>query len=99
MTTIVVDEDGGCMMGTMLPPPPGFVPPTIAQTLERGFEDQTCFYICNGRPMAVWPQWDYAEDWSAYPIREVHPFHPIIHGEEITEQEFREAVKEIHGLE
>ena len=100
MTTIIVDEDGGCMMGTLLPPPPGFVPPTIEKLLQNGFEDGWAeFYLCDGHPMVVWPDLDYATNWATYPIREVHPFHPIIHGKQITEEEFREKVKGIHGLE
>jgi len=38
-------------------------------------------------------------DNAAAADRDVHPFHPIIHGKEITEEEFRERVKGIHGLE
>lgn len=98
MTTIIVDEDGGCMIGTLLPPPPGFVPPTIAKSLADGFDGQADFYICDGRPIAVFPQMDYAEDWSVHPFGEVHPFHPILHGKEITEEEFRTIVKAMHGL-
>lgn len=98
VTTIVVDDDGGCMMGTLLPPPPGFVPPTTAQSLADGFDAQTVFYVCGGRPMALWPNWDYSEDWSVHPIGEVHPFHPIIHGKEITEEEFRTMVRAMHCL-
>jgi hypothetical protein len=37
-------DDGGCMAGTPLPPPPDFVPPTIAESLARGFDEQTAFY-------------------------------------------------------
>ena len=73
--SIFVDEDGGCMMGTRLPPPPGFVPPTIAKSLEEEFGEEVYFYDLNGRPVALFGLMDYAEDWSAYPIREVHPFY------------------------
>ena len=48
--------------------------------------------------MALWPNWDYSEDWSVHPIGEVHPFHPIIHGKEITEEEFRTMVRAMHCL-
>ena len=42
--SIFVDEDGGCMMGTLLPPPPGFVPPTIAKSLQDEFGEEVYFY-------------------------------------------------------
>jgi hypothetical protein len=73
MTTIVYDVDDGCMMGTRLPPPPGWVPPPIAESLERGFDGQACFYVMDGRPIALFDMMDYAEDWSAHPIHEL-PF-------------------------
>ena len=96
--SIFVDEDGGCMMGTMLPPPPGFVPPTIAKSLEYEFGEEVYFYDLNGRPVALFGLMDYAEDWSKYPIREVHPFVPLKYGKGITEEEFRTMVKAMHGL-
>ena len=98
MTTLMVDVDDGCMMGTMLPPPPGFVQRPIAESLEDGFDGQAIFFVLNGKPIALFDMMDYAEDWSAYPIRELHPFIPVIHGKEITEDEFRTMVKAIHGL-
>jgi hypothetical protein len=98
MPTIMVDDADGCMMGVRLPPPPDFVPPTIAESLARGFDRQAEFYVCEGKLFVVWPDWDYAEDWSKHPIREVHPFHPVIHGDEITEAEFRALVAERHSL-
>jgi hypothetical protein len=64
--TIIVDEDGGCMMGTRL--------------------------------LALFGMMDYAEDWSAHPIRELHPFIPLKYGKEITEEEFRTMVKAMHRL-
>jgi hypothetical protein len=96
--TIMVDEDGGCMMGTLLPPPPGWVPPTIAESLAHGFDEQTVYYDYEGRPVALWPDWDYAEDWSVHPLRELHPFIPLIYGKEITQEDFLRMVKAIHGL-
>jgi hypothetical protein len=99
MTALMIDpDDGGCMAGTRLPPPPGFVQPPIAESLLQGFDDQTEFYVMDGRPIAVWPDWDYAEDWSIHPIRELHPFIPVIYGKEITEAEFRTSVKLRQGL-
>jgi hypothetical protein len=75
-----------------------FVRPTIRERLERGFGPEAGFYVAEGNPIAIWPDWDYAEDWSAYPIREVHPFHPVLHGKKITEAEFRTLVKAMHNL-
>ena len=98
MTMLMVDENDGCMMGTTLPPPPGWVPPTIAESLAHGFDGQADFFVLHGRPIALFAMMDYAEDWSAHPIREIHPFIPVIYGKEITEAEFLAMVKEIHGL-
>jgi hypothetical protein len=94
MTTIVTDDE----LGTRLPPPPGFVPPTIRERLAKGFEPEASFYVCEGRPHVVWGSWDYAENWSAYPIREVHPYHPVFHGEEIPEAAFCKLVKAMHCI-
>ena len=41
----------------------------------------------------VYPQQDYAEDWSKSPITEVHPL-----GTKISEAEFRTLVMAAHGL-
>lgn len=99
MTTLMIDpDDAGCMTGMRLPPPPDFIPPTIAESLARGFDNETDFYVIDEKPIALWPDWDYAEDWSEYPIREMHPFIPVIFGKEITETKFREFVKARHGL-
>jgi hypothetical protein len=87
------------MMGTRLPPPPGWVPPPIAESLERGFDGEAVFYVLDGRPIALFDMMDYAEDWSGHLIREIHPFIPLKYGKEITEEEFRAMVKAIHGLE
>jgi len=35
------------------PPPPDFVPPTIAESLARGFDDETEFHVMNGKPIAL----------------------------------------------
>jgi hypothetical protein len=86
------------MAGTLAPPPPGFVPPTIAQSLARGFGEDASFYLNGDAPMALWADMDYAEDWSSHPIREIHPFVPVLYGKEISEAEFRERVMEIHGI-
>lgn len=99
MTLLMIDPDDGCMMGTRLPPLPDFIPPTIAKGLADGFGTEADFYIVDERPMALWPHWDYAEDWSVHPIKEIHPFIPAIYGKEVTESEFRKRVKAMHGLE
>ena len=98
MTTLMTDPDDGCMMGTVLPPPPGFIPPTIAESLARGFDDETSFWVCDGKPIALWEMWDYAENWSKHPIDEIHPFIPVIYGKEIAEAEFKALVKALHSL-
>jgi len=98
MTTFMVDENDGCMMGAKLPPPPGWVPPTIAESLAHGFDGEADFYDLHGRPIALFAMMDYVEDWSAHPIREIHPFIPVLSGKEITEDEFLAMVKGIHGL-
>lgn len=95
---MIIVSDDGCMMGTMTPPTPGFIPPTMEENLAQGFDAQTEFFLHEGRPMALWPMWDYAEDWSKHPIREVHPFIPAIYGKEIPEAEFRALVKQQHGI-
>ena len=97
--TLIYDTDDGCMTGTMPPPPPGFVPPTIAQSLGQSFEEDVSFYLSDDAPIALWSDCDYAEDWSTHPIREIHPFIPVLYGKEISEAEFRARVKEIHGLD
>lgn len=99
MSTIICDDEVNYVWTE---PDPNFVPPTIAESLVRGFDlDKAVvwFYVLGKRPVAVWPDWDYAEDWSQHPIREVHPFPPVVHGKQITEDEFRAVVKKIHGLE
>jgi hypothetical protein len=98
MNLLMIDpDDKGVMTGTMLPPPPGWVPPTIEESLARGFEKGAEFYSVNGKPVVMWPYWDYAEDWSVHPKKEMHPFIPVMQGQEITENEFRAMVNERHG--
>jgi hypothetical protein len=94
-----MNGDDGCMMGTQLPPPPGFTPSTIAESLADGFESGAEFYDFDGKPVVLWPYWDYAEDWSRASVREIHPFVPILYGKGIPESVFREQVRALHGLE
>jgi hypothetical protein len=95
MTTIIVDDE---VQWTQLPPIPGFVPPTIRQLLAGPLDPRADCYVCEGKPMMLWAEMDYAEDWSTYPIREVHPFHPVLHGKQISEAEFRTLVKAMHCI-
>ena len=93
--TIMVDDD---VKWVEFHAPPGWVPPTIAKSLEERFDGEVYFYDLDGRPIALFAQMDLAEDWSVHPLHEVHPFVPLKYGKEITEEEFRTMVKAIHGL-
>jgi hypothetical protein len=95
VTTIIVDDE---ISGSWTPKDPDFVQPTIQAQLAKAFDPEADFYVCNGQPYIVYPQWDYATDWSKYPISEVHPFYPLLNGTKITEAEFRTLVKATHGL-
>lgn len=95
MTTIMVDDEDG---GSWTQEDPNFVQPTIQAQLEKAYDPEADFYICDGQPYLVYPQQDYAEDWSKYPTSEVHPFYPVTKGRKITEAEFRTLVKVTHGL-
>jgi hypothetical protein len=95
MTKIFVDDD---VPWSWTPEDPNFVPPTIRKLLSEEFSPEADFYVCDGRPYVVYPQWDYATDWSEYPIREVHPFHPVLNGKKITQAEFRTLVKAAHWI-
>jgi hypothetical protein len=77
---------------------PGVTSPSIEERLAKGFTDEATFYMCDGQPYVVWAQWDYAENWVAYPIREAHPFHPVLNGTKIDEAEFRSSIKTRHNL-
>jgi hypothetical protein len=94
MPTIIAEPEPG----TRLPPPPGFVPPTIRQLLQGGFAPEASFHVLEGRPCVVWGDWDHAEDWSRHPIREVHPFAPLLSGSEVTEAQFRTLVRAMHAI-
>ena len=65
--------------------------------LAEEFSPEADFYVCRGELYVVYPDWDYATDWSAYPIREVHPFYPVLNGERISEAEFRSLVQAKHA--
>ena len=95
MTTIVTDLDDEIPY-VQLPVPPGFKPPTIRELLKRGFDDESSFWVADGKPFDVWMDFDCAYDWSVCPVREVHPFYPVFNGQQITEREFRTLVKAMH---
>ena len=95
MTTIMCDEEPG----TRLPPPPGFVQPSIRQQLAEGFGDEADFYLLDGEPCVVWGMMDYALNFATYPVREIHPFLPTLDGQEVTENKFRAKVQSIHQIE
>ena len=95
MTTIIDDDD---VHWTWTPRDPNFVPPTIRESLAEKFSPDAEFYVADGQPFVVFPDLDYAEDWSAYPIREVHPFYPVLSGQKIPEAEFRSVVRTMHAI-
>jgi hypothetical protein len=95
VATIFIDNDDH---STWTSRDPNFVPPTISELLAEEFDQAADFYVCDGQMYLVFPDWDYAEEWSAYPIREVHPLYPVLNGKKITEAEFRTLVREIHHL-
>lgn len=68
------------------------------QRLAKGFGPEACFYLEDSIPYVVYPDWDYAEYWGHGPIHEVHPFGPVLRGNEISELEFRARIREIHGI-
>jgi len=78
--------------------PPLISSKSYRELLEERFEPEAEFYVNGGVPYVVFPDWDYAERWGAKPMREVHPFVPIIRGTRISEAEFRARVREIHRL-
>ena len=94
MTTFIADPEPGIR----LPPPPGFVQRTVRERLAEAFDPEGEYFVYEGRPYIVFGMWDYAEDWSAYPIREVHPFAPHWRGTKVTEAEFRAVVRAMHAI-
>jgi hypothetical protein len=78
-------------------------PPLISrksyrELLEESFEPEAEFYVNGGVPYIHFANWDYAEDWGAERMREVHPFVPWIGGTRISEAAFRARVRLLHGL-
>jgi hypothetical protein len=95
MSTIISDEPA---WAKDYPPAPGFKPLTILESLAQGFDDGAQFYLRGECPIAVWPDRNFAVDYSQYPTREVHASEPISHGTEITEWQFRTLVCALHGI-
>lgn len=97
MTTIVTDPDDEDLW-IQLPVPPGWVPPSIRESLARESEVEATYYVCDGIPIKLLAELDLASDFSTHPIKEVHPFYPLFNGKRITKGEFEARVKAIHGL-
>jgi hypothetical protein len=95
MAVIVYDDE---IHWSWTPRDPNFVPRPIRESLAEEFSLDAEFYLCDGQPYMVFPMWDYAESWSQYPIREVHPFYPVLHGQKIAEAEFRSLVRAKHAI-
>ena len=70
MTTIIDDDD---VHWTWTPRDPNFVPPTIRESLAEKFSPDAEFYVCDDQPFVLYPDLDYAMDWSQYPIRGISP--------------------------
>jgi hypothetical protein len=95
MPTIISDEPA---WAKGYPPAPGFKPPTIRESLAKGFDDGAVFYLHDERPTVVWPERDFAADFSQYPTREVHSSEPLLSGTKITEWQFRTLICALHGI-
>jgi hypothetical protein len=80
------------------PPFQGFKPPTIRESLAKGFDDGAVFYLHDERPIAIWPDLALAVDFSQYPTREVRASELILSGTKITEWQFRTLVCALHGI-
>jgi hypothetical protein len=93
-TGFIVDTEPG----TNLPPPGGFKQPSIREQLDEPFHTGGEYFVFEGRPYLVFVNWDYAEDWSQYPVREAHPYAPQSQGTKISEAEFRSLVKAMHAI-
>ena len=76
-----------------------FVPPTMRERLAKPLEGDPEFFILEGRPHVVWRMWDHAEDWSVQPVNFVNPFGPVLNGTEVTEAQFRQLVRAMHGID
>jgi len=95
MPTIISDEPA---WAKDYPAAQGLKPPTIRESLAKGFDEGAVFYVHDDRPIAVWPDRAFAVDFSQYPTREVHASEPILSGIKITEWQFRTLVCALHGI-
>lgn len=68
------------------------------ELLAKGFGPEADFYLHDGIPYVVYPMSDYATYWGPGPVREIHPFVPVVRGAKINEDEFRARVRGIHGV-
>ena len=95
MPTIISDEPA---WAKGYPAALGSKPPTIRESLAKGFDDGAVFYLHDERPIAVWPDRAFAVDFSLYPTREIRASEPILSGTKITEWQFRTLVCALHGI-
>lgn len=79
--------------------PPHVSGHSIRDHLARGFDADQEFYVLEGRPFAGWCDLDLIYDYGCNPPREAHPFMPCWRGQRVTEQEFRQLVRAMHGIE
>lgn len=77
--------------------PDDWVEPTMAERLERDFDNDPNFYLLDGRPCVVWTDLDLAYDYSVAPPRELHPF-TAMDGERVDREVFKARIREIHKL-
>jgi hypothetical protein len=80
------------------PPTARLKPPTIRESLARGFDSGVEFYLDNERPIAIWPGRDVAVDYSQYPTRDVDATLTILSATKITEWQFRTLVCAVRGI-
>ena len=78
-------------------PPAGSFPPTMRQLLTAPFSAGADYVVWQGRPCMIFADWDCAQDWSQYPVREV-PLHLAMHGGVISEWKFCRLVQAMHAI-
>lgn len=65
--------------------------------LAEGFPGGV-FWLKQGVPYVVFPDFDYAEYWGPGSVREVPLFWPMLGGWQITDLEFIAKVRALHGI-
>jgi hypothetical protein len=90
VATIVVDPDN--VQWGWSEPVAGFRPKPVREWLSEPLEPEAKCYVFDGKPYLLYPDWDYAEDWSGDYLREVHPFSVAIGGQPIAGLEWRALV-------